>query len=307
MSRNQSDEITAEDVASLKSAGYYSMQSIAHATIHSLTQIDGLSASKAAAIRTLAYQSLDMGFSSALSDHTKQNEVNHIRTGSKNVDHLLAGGIEAGSITELFGELRSGKSQFCHTLAVVCQLPEEKGGMQSKVIYIGTAGNFCTQRLVDIGMRFKLQEEDVLQNVSYARAYNAEHLMLLLRDAAELMYHNDYGLLIVDSYSCLFRADYFDVERLGDRQRHLTQMMHLLQRLADEYGIAVVITNHVMPNVDPEANSLSNMMSHAASTMIGLREGSAGSRICHLYKSSRLPEAAAAFAITNAGIDDVIN
>ena len=33
-----------------------------------------------------------------------------------------AGGIETGSITELFGEFRTGKSQLCHTLAVTCQV-----------------------------------------------------------------------------------------------------------------------------------------------------------------------------------------
>ena len=33
-----------------------------------------------------------------------------------------AGGIETGSITEIFGEFRTGKSQLCHTLAVTCQV-----------------------------------------------------------------------------------------------------------------------------------------------------------------------------------------
>lgn len=33
-----------------------------------------------------------------------------------------AGGIETGSITELYGEFRSGKTQLCHTLCVTCQV-----------------------------------------------------------------------------------------------------------------------------------------------------------------------------------------
>lgn len=32
------------------------------------------------------------------------------------------GGIETGSITEMFGEFRTGKTQLCHTLAVTCQV-----------------------------------------------------------------------------------------------------------------------------------------------------------------------------------------
>uniref|UniRef100_K1QQN0 DNA repair protein RAD51 n=1 Tax=Magallana gigas TaxID=29159 RepID=K1QQN0_MAGGI len=31
-------------------------------------------------------------------------------------------GIETGSITEIFGEFRTGKTQLCHTLAVTCQV-----------------------------------------------------------------------------------------------------------------------------------------------------------------------------------------
>lgn len=34
----------------------------------------------------------------------------------------LSGGIETGSITEMFGEFRTGKTQLCHTLAVTCQV-----------------------------------------------------------------------------------------------------------------------------------------------------------------------------------------
>ena len=37
-------------------------------------------------------------------------------------DHVIAGGIETGSITEIFGEFRTGKTQLCHTLAVTCQV-----------------------------------------------------------------------------------------------------------------------------------------------------------------------------------------
>lgn len=32
------------------------------------------------------------------------------------------GGIETGSITEIFGEFRTGKTQLCHMLAVTCQV-----------------------------------------------------------------------------------------------------------------------------------------------------------------------------------------
>ena len=51
-----------------------------------------------------------------------------IKTGSDAVDQLLKGGLETGSITELYGEFRTGKTQLCHQLCVTCQLPIKDGG-----------------------------------------------------------------------------------------------------------------------------------------------------------------------------------
>ena len=76
-----------------------------------------------------------------------------ITTGSKELDKLLNGGIETGSITELFGEFRTGKSQLCHTMAVTCQLPISLGGAEGKCLYIDTEGTFRPERLLAVAER----------------------------------------------------------------------------------------------------------------------------------------------------------
>ena len=60
-----------------------------------------------------AYGSLDM----AIIRHQSEcmNLCHAIR-------HVTAGGIETGSITEMYGEFRCGKTQLCHTLCVTCQV-----------------------------------------------------------------------------------------------------------------------------------------------------------------------------------------
>jgi DNA repair protein RAD51 len=63
-----------------------------------------------------------MGFTTATEFHARRADLISITTGSKNLDTVLGGGIETGSITELFGEFRTGKSQICHQLAVTCQV-----------------------------------------------------------------------------------------------------------------------------------------------------------------------------------------
>ena len=61
-----------------------------------------------------------------------------------------AGGMETGSVTEMYGEFRTGKTQLCHTLCVTCQLPLDQGGAEGKAMYIDTEGTFRPTRLVQI-------------------------------------------------------------------------------------------------------------------------------------------------------------
>lgn len=51
---------------------------------------------------------------------------------------ILGGGIESMSITEVFGEARTGKTQISHTLCVTAQMPNNNGYIGGKVIFIDT-------------------------------------------------------------------------------------------------------------------------------------------------------------------------
>lgn len=84
--------------------------------------IKGISEAKADKILNEAAKHVNMGFTTATEFHQKRSEIIFLTTGSKELDKLLGGGIETGSITEIFGEFRTGKTQLCHTLAVNCQV-----------------------------------------------------------------------------------------------------------------------------------------------------------------------------------------
>ena len=53
-------------------------------------------------------------------------------TGSSELDTLIGGGVETMSITEVFGEFRTGKTQLAHTLCVTAQLPLDMHGANVK-------------------------------------------------------------------------------------------------------------------------------------------------------------------------------
>ena len=202
-----------------------------------------------------------------------REDIIHISTGCKELDGILGGGMETGSLTELYGEFRTGKTQLCHTLCVICQLPVEQGGGEGKALYIDTEGTFRPERLTQISQRFGLDPNDVMDNVAYARAYNSEHQMQLLMQAAALMAESRFALVVVDSATALFRTDYTGRGELSTRQQNLAQFLRGLQKLADEFGVAVVVTNQVVANPDtgvfakdPLKPIGGNIMAHASTT-----------------------------------------
>ena len=85
----------------------------------------------------------------------------------------------------------------------------------------------------------------VLENVVFARAHNSEEQMSLLVEASALMAEDRFSLLVVDSATALFRTDYCGRGELSERQMMLAQFLRQLTRMAEEFGIAVVLTNQV--------------------------------------------------------------
>jgi len=304
--------VSAADIKKLQEAGYYTVESVVYAPRKKLCDIKGISETKAEKIQIEGYKLVPTGFTTATEMHLKRSQMIQITTGSKELDKLMNGGIETGSITELFGEFRTGKSQLCHTLAVTCQLPIDNGGAEGKCMYIDTEGTFRPERLLAVAERYGLQGSDVLDNVAYARAYNSDHQMELLTQACAMMSESRYAIVIVDSATACYRTDYSGRGELSARQMHLAQFLRQLLKISDEFGVAVVVTNQVvaqvdgasMFNADPKKPIGGNIMAHASTTRLYLRKGRGETRICKIYDSPCLAEGEATFAINADGIGD---
>ncbi len=305
--------IAKTDIAKLKTGGFNTVQSIANAALRQLTNVKGISDQKAQKLKDCikANSLVQQGFKTATNRLEDLKDQIFLATGSSALDSLLSGGIETGSITELFGEFRTGKTQICHTLCVTVQRPLDQGGAEGKAIYVDTEGTFRPQNLVKIAERFQMNPEEVLENVICARAHNSEQQMELLQDAAALMSESRFALMIVDSATALYRTDYQGRGELSERQMNLGQFLRQLTRLAEEFGIAVVITNQVVANPDgmsfaKDANKPigGNIIAHASTTRLKLRKGRGESRVMTIFDSPTLPESEATFAIGQAGIED---
>ncbi|KAL4459840.1 hypothetical protein ABPG74_003366 [Tetrahymena malaccensis] len=312
ISKLEEHGINNADVKKLIDAGFQTVESISYTAKKNLLQIKGMTEAKIDKILDVAAKLVPNDFQTAAEYYVKRQSVINLTTGSTELDKLLGGGFETGSLTEIFGEFRTGKTQICHTLCITCQLPKEKGGGEGKAMYIDTEGTFRPERLESIAERFGLDPQECMENVAYARAFNCDQQNKLLVQAAALMAESKYALLIVDSATALYRTDFSGRGELSVRQNHLGKFLRNLQRLADEFGVAVVITNQVMSQVDGAAMFAGdmkkpiggNIMAHASTTRLYLRKGRGESRICKIYDSPCLPESEAIYAIGKGGIED---
>jgi len=304
--------INAADLKKLKDAGFNTSQSIVFAMRKDLLSIKGLSDQKVDKIIEAARKSTDAGFVTCSQLVVRQKNRFQISTGASKLDQMLGGGVESCSITEFFGEFRCGKTQLCHSLAVMAQLPPNMGGANGKVVYIDTEGTFRPERLRQIAEGKGVSAEAAMDNIVYARCYTSEHLVQLLVEAASLMVNDEdrFALVVVDSIMGVFRVDYSGRGELSERQQHLGRVMSKLQKMSEEFNVAVVLTNQVM--ADPGGGCAfmpshpkpvgGHILAHFSTTRLFLRKGRAGPSRAARRQDLRLPESECVFEIYGGGV-----
>lgn len=310
-------EITLDDIPGvgdkigekLKEVGYTDPMAIAVTSPSELASIAEIGEGQAAKIIHAVRQMLQIGFEPADQILERRKTVAKITTGSKNLDNLLGGGIETQAITESYGQYGSGKTQLGFQLAVNAQLPKDKGGLGGNVLWIDSEQTFRPERIVQIAKGLKLDPEKILKNILVARAYNSEHQIFLVEKIPEMLEQNNIKLVIVDSLTSHFRADFVGRGELAERQQKLNKHLHQLQRLADAYNLAVYVTNQVMarPDIlfgDPIAPVGGHVLGHMATYRMYLRRGKEGTRIARLVDSPGMPEGEAVFKVIDTGIID---
>ena len=180
----------------------------------------------------------------------KRSEVGRLKSGSTVLDELLGGGFETQSIIEVFGEFGSAKTQIAHQLCVNVQLPKDQGGLEGHAFFIDTENTFRPERIVQMAEAYELDADEVLSKIHVARAYNSSHQMLLVDKVKELSKGNPAKLLVVDSLTAHFRAEYVGRGALADRQQKLNRHMHDLLKWSDLNNGAVCVTNQVSSKPD---------------------------------------------------------
>jgi len=267
-------------------------------------------------------------------------DKNRITTGCKSLDSLLGGGFELQAMTEFYGVYGCGKTQICHTAAVMAQLPHDKGGLNGEVIWIDTENTFRPERIRDIVLERGLIELKktkkgeplepknpldlikFLDKITVARAYNASHQMLLLNEITGMLKAENQAvekgekqysdpkpvMLVVDSLTAHVRSEYLGRGKLGARQMILTEFVHKLVRVAETYNVAVVATNQVLASPDGFGDPIKpvggNVLGHTSTYRIYLKK-SGKKRVAKMDDSPMHASSEIVFATTGAGVVDI--
>jgi len=312
------DETSIEDLPGvgpttaqkLRDAGFKDLMSLAVTSPSQLSDAADIGEAAGAKMIAAAKKEADIGnFQTGLEVMEDRKLIGKLNSGSEALNSLLGGGFETKSITELFGEYGSGKTQIVHQLAVNVQMPVEDGGMEGHAIMIDTENTFRPERIVQMATGVGIDPEEALSKIHVARAFNSHHQMLLVDKAREVAEGIPVKLLIVDSLTAHFRAEYLGRGALAERQQKLNKHLHSLQRFGDLNNALVAVTNQVMskPDMffgDPTKPIGGHIVGHTATFRIYLRKSKGGKRIARLIDSPNLPEGEAVFTVLEEGIRD---
>jgi DNA repair protein RadA len=299
--------VTAEK---LRGGGFSSIESIAVSSPLELHEVADITESTAAKVIAAAREAADIGgFLSGEEVYEKRQSIGRITSGSTRLNELIGGGFETQAIVEAFGEFGSGKSQIAHQLAVNVQLPLEQGGLDSGAVYIDTENTFRPERIMGMAEHMGLDARETLRNIHIARAFNSSHQILLAERAEDLFEEGGSRLLIVDSLTSMFRAEYVGRGTLAERQQKLGMHLRQLHKIANVYDSCVFVTNQVSAKPDaffgdPTRPVGGHVLGHSATLRLYLRKSKQGQRIARLVDSPSLPEGEALFMVTEHGIED---
>lgn len=216
--------------------------------------------------------------------------------GCKALDDLLGGGIETGTITLMYGEAGSGKTNLCIQLAKNIVLDGKK------VIFIDTEG-LSQER---VGQICGDQCDLILKNLLIFEPYAFNEQETIIDKAVNLAIKNeDIGLVVLDSATLHYRIESGHEEDRRER-KSLTRQITALMKLCRKRRIPVILTSQVYTDVEVGIFKPlgGHVLHHNAKTILRLDKEGNGIRKAVLMKHRSLAEGKdAEFRITETGIE----
>ncbi len=296
----------------LKKFGVFDARALTVMTEDEIHDIPGLSFQTAQNLKEVAHDVLQGSLYQKGTDYFENSVKNqaYFTTGSKNIDELLGGGLRTGTMVEVAGEYRTGKTQFCLTCAATAQLSVEQGGLNSLVIYIDTTNSFNAQHYLKIGERFGLTQEQLLKNLFIVKAEQLKYLKDALNRLPGYMQAINAKLIIIDSLIAPYEYEYQQLLEHPILQKKLLIKLGFLKRLAIGFNSVILYTNHVITNLGPSGQFIpilitgGHAFAHTSDLRLFLKKLRNNMRRIKVEHCSWLPCETADFYLTSRGIYD---
>ena len=188
-----------------------------------------------------------------------------IKTGLKELDQFLGGGIKEGLITSISGQSATGKTQLAFQ---ICLNALNNG---KEILFHDTTGEFRPERLVEM-MQFQKINPSLLDKIKVNRITNTVEQLQSLSGAAL----ENYSLLIIDNVTDLFSFEYSKKEQFFEKNISFMKYMHNLSSIAMGVKIPIIVTNIVRSINKHEKENLEESISMYIHTKIKLSKNGNG-------------------------------
>ncbi|MGC8565347.1 MAG: DNA repair and recombination protein RadB [Thermoplasmata archaeon] len=216
-----------------------------------------------------------------------------LETGIPSVDRMLKGGIDTGSITEIYGEPGTGKTNFVLYLSIT----QAKKGL--KTVYVDTekvsperifkltsGDKELAKRIIFYYPKSFLEQEDILRNI-----YNLVEFDKYIK------------IIVIDSFT-----EFYGLElNKQDMIASLSKQLGILEEMAKNNNISVVITSRVYYSFrdDRVKNVGGYYINPAIKTLIRLDKRD-DYRVATIEKHKSISIGkSASFIITDSGLKEV--
>ncbi|HEX9710598.1 MAG TPA: DNA repair and recombination protein RadB [Candidatus Thermoplasmatota archaeon] len=224
-----------------------------------------------------------------------------VPTGCQALDALLGGGVERGTVTEVFGEGGSGKSN------IVLVLAANVARAGKKAIIIDTEG-ISLERLFQVagGPKDREAAERLMRAIFIFDASDLDEQEEAVNKAIVLAeQREDVDFVALDSATSHYRRYVGTDEEVRARQR-LGLMVTRLLRCARMRKIPVVITNQVYTDIEAGRDEPigGHHLGHSSKAIVRLERAGRGRRRATIEKHRSIGEGASAeFTLTTDGLE----
>lgn len=223
-----------------------------------------------------------------------QQECLRLETGVETLDRKIIGGFPKGSLIEVHGPSRGGKSHLMHHMAVRAQLPVEQGGLATKVLWLMTGQSFRPLSIRAAALRYGLDSDITLNNILVHEVINREHFKDILKLVPEMIAESGARFIVIDSFGGLFQVEYSSMGQRENVEKELAGVMHSLRDITRASDSICFFTNQVFTAItsyggNPNAPMNGHIIRHGSDYRFFLRIGAQGRRKMSLRAAPDIP------------------